>query len=184
MKVKRIWVKNITNYKISNRKQLMAKKWISITFCDLWIIMILIVDSKAVIGTKIWDLSRRQHYRPLRPLLSRTAEHCSLGLTSGNVDKVLSVGAIDFNVSLADVVFVSLESHVSVLLVDEPDQCFAVSPALRTQTERHSSSKTDRHTITVIRLTFCVSKPFQWEIIIPLFAIISDNEGSLQKLYQ
>lgn len=60
-------------------------------------------------------------------------------LTARHVNKVLAVGAIDFDVSLADMMLVPAESHITMLVADEANQSLAVAPALRTEAEGDSA---------------------------------------------
>lgn len=62
--------------------------------------------------------------------------------------------AAHLDVSAAHVVFVSLQCHVSVLHVDEAHQSLTVPPALRIQTQSHSTptANTHIHTMNVILL--------------------------------
>jgi hypothetical protein len=63
-------------------------------------------------------------------------------LTTSNGSKVFSTRRIDFNVSLTNVMFVSLQSDITVFLIDETDQSFSIPTSGRRETKSNSSSVT------------------------------------------
>lgn len=60
--------------------------------------------------------------------------------TASDSDKVLATCLVHLDVAADNVVFVPLECHVSVLLADESNECFAVTPAHLTQAQRYATS--------------------------------------------
>ena len=60
--------------------------------------------------------------------------------TSGNAEEILSGGAVDLDVTLAEVVLMTTERQASVFSTFETNQSFAIAPALLAETESHSAS--------------------------------------------
>lgn len=61
-------------------------------------------------------------------------------LTSCDVHEIFASGFVHFDVAIADVVFMPLERHVSVFLINKSNKCFAVPSTLRTQAKGNATS--------------------------------------------
>ena len=59
--------------------------------------------------------------------------------TSGDIDKVVSRGLLDFDVALTNVVLVTFERHVAVFSRDESDQRLSVPSALSAEAKCDAS---------------------------------------------
>ena len=83
--------------------------------------------------------------------------------TCCNIDKVFAARAIDFDVALAEVMFVTTKCQRSLFVVLEPHQRLAVTSTLLTQAQRHSTAARHR--------TYSYSESFVKELHTLLFVL-------------